>query len=326
MKRFFDFSPSIWTYFQQVDERFGTAPVNTEPATIDSYTGQPGTVRAVLWDVYGTLCGVKLGDLEKSLGSEPALEAAACATVAEFELTATLQRLYPDRTPATALRQIYVELIDVAHCRSRQMGIEYPEVVIEDIWQTIIRTCRDAGYQPRQRQPIRDRAYCWAYSFDANLQQTYLYPGAGDCLETIKNSGLIQGIISNAQFYTPIHLRRLLRRSTDRNDLELDDIFTEELVFFSYELGCSKPNPTAFERALDVLQNRGIAPHETIYVGNDMLNDIWAAQNSRMRTVLYAGDRDQTTLRTDDDRCRALRPDAIVTHMSEIAEQVLGVY
>lgn len=196
--------------------------------------------------------------------------------------------------------------------------------MIENIWQKILQNCLDVGYQPTVSEPPLDTAYRWAYFFDAVLQQNYLYSGIDSVLETLRQGGIIQGIISNAQFYTPIQLRRLLRTAWNRNDWEPEEIFAAALVLFSYELGYSKPNPGAFFKAIDILSQQGIRPEEILYLGNDMLNDVWAASGCGMRTLLFAVDETQTFLRENDERCRDLRPDGIVTEARQIIELILG--
>jgi len=54
-----------------------------------------------------------------------------------------------------------------------------------------------------------------------------------------------------------------------------------------------------------------------------MLNDVWAASNCGMRTLLFAVDETQTVLREDEERCRDLRPDGVVTEAEQVAELVL---
>ena len=66
--------------------------------------------------------------------------------------------------------------------------------------------------------------------------------------------GLRTGIVSNAQFYTPLILEALTGRS-------LDEIgFEEELCSWSYRLRRAKPSPLMFRDPLEILQAQGISP------------------------------------------------------------------
>jgi putative hydrolase of the HAD superfamily len=324
MERFFDYPASLWAYFHDVDRRFTeSGNISPKPCPVDTYGDNLGNVRAVLWDVYGTLCGVGLGDLEKSLQDLQRLQIAAQATINEFSLEPALTQLYPQQSPAQALRDRYLQLIDESHQRSLLAGVEYPEVVIENIWENILHDCCRAGYQPPCPEESIYTAYRWAYFFDVSIQKTYFYPGIMECLLALKQAGIVQGIISNAQFYTPLHLRRLFRIAQKQDNFALEDIFTDTLVFFSYELGCSKPNPKAFIQALDVLDTMGFAPRDILYIGNDMLNDIWTAAQYKLRTALFAADSTQTNLRPDAPCCAQLKPDAIVTDPASIPQLIL---
>ena len=65
MKRFFDFPLSVWSYFQDVDKRFcisSDPPI--KPVQIESYHTEFNNIRVVLWDIYGTLFFLSLGDLD----------------------------------------------------------------------------------------------------------------------------------------------------------------------------------------------------------------------------------------------------------------------
>jgi len=319
LQRFFDYPVSLWSYFRQVDKRLSkkNAP-RPVPADIKPQRGDLSGVRAVLWDVYGTLSGVSVGDLDRTLEYEDQLAQASGAVIEEFGLAPSLKQLYPDRSANIALRDRYLHLIAESHERSRGAGVAYPEVVIEQIWQWILEDCRQVGYMSGYQEPLLDTGYRVAYFFDASIQHNYLYPGIADCLTKLSHAHLVQGIISNAQFYTPIQLRRLLREELQRYTVELEDFFDESLVFFSYELGYSKPNPAAFQKANRILAQQGIKPEEIVYIGNDMLNDVWAAAQAGWQTILFAADETQTTLRKDEPNCTQVQPNAIVTKVESL--------
>ena len=64
--------------------------------------------------------------------------------------------------------------------------------------------------------------------------------------------------------------------------------------------------------------------HDAIYVGNDMLNDVWAASQAGMQTAWFAGDARSCRRREDDPRCRSLRPDVVLTSLMQLL-QCLGI-
>ena len=317
MQRFFDFPASLWSFFQETDLSFDR-PGMLEPLDTPLRSVALPGIRAVLWDIYGTLLGCALGDLEASLQDPQRQTQAAALLIERFSLQGPLRQLNGHAPLEIALRDRYLALIDQSHRQSRAAGVEYPEVIIQDIWLTIVEDCRRQGWtSPNEESPYHT-ACRWAYFFEAAFNKTYLYPGAAECLDHLHRASLVQGIISNAQFYTPIRLRHFLRRQLARDQFQLEDIFIEPLVLFSYELGFSKPNPIAFCRCLDRLKQQGIPPEQTLYVGNDMLNDIYAAQQHNLRTALFVGDRGQAKLRPDEPRCRNIEPDIIIADLDQL--------
>ena len=321
MPEYLNFPKTITDYFTTIDTRLNVTTATTPtPADIDCYGKKLPGVRAVMWDIYGTLFSVGVGDLEASLDESDRLQSAAAATLNEFHLAPALRQLTPDQPPAVTLRDLYLRGIHESHQSSRTRGIEYPEVVIENIWLTILQQCSTAGYQPPTTEPLTHTALRCAYFFDSTLQQTSLYPHAAQCLITLSRTGRRQGIVSNAQFYTPWHLRRLLQKAPPSPAPDLSSIITPNLCFFSYQLGFSKPNLQTFRRARAALQQLNITAAQTLYIGNDMLNDIWGATQVGWHTVLYAGDRNQTRLRPDDPRCTNLKSDVVITALSQLLD------
>ena len=325
MERFFDYPAPLWEYFHAVDARFDDLdPADVQPARTPAHTngltrGQTA-VRAVLWDVYGTLLNVGAGDLEQASEYTAQLTAAARVLIEEFDLMNALQTRQSDRDPAEALVERYLGLIDESHAQSRQRGIEYPEVVIEHIWQTILVECGAI----KQESALQDKALRAGYLFDRAFQKTGLYTGVAQCLATLRAAGLHQGIISNAQFYTPLHMRRHFRNATKRANAELEEYFDPALMYFSYEMGLSKPNPRAFQGAAKRLADQGVQPAEILYVGNDRLNDVYGAMQMGWKAALWAVDDTQVTWRQEDPRYAETEPDAIITDPAQLTRALVG--
>jgi putative hydrolase of the HAD superfamily len=138
-------------------------------------------------------------------------------------------------------------------------------------------------------------------------------PGWDAALGPLRNDFLL-GIISNAQFFTPLLFPALLGHPLD----ELG--FSAEMQYFSYQVGCAKPSPRLFDDALRALARQGIRPDQTVYIGNDMLNDISVPAAMGVRTVLFAGDLRSLRWRDDDPRVGAHAPDAVITNLAQLPE------
>ena len=98
--------------------------------------------------------------------------------------------------------------------------------------------------------------------------------------------------------------------------------FTTELIFLSYLFGQGKPSQELFSLAQTQLDLYGITPDSVLYLGNDMLNDIYPAHHSGFQTALFAGDARSLRRREDDPRCIGLAPDLVVTDLIQITELI----
>ena len=91
-------------------------------------------------------------------------------------------------------------------------------------------------------------------------------------------------------------------------------------MYFSYEHRRAKPGTDLYELAASELANQGISPTQVLYVGNDMLNDITAADQVGFRTALFAGDQRSLRLRSNDDRVHGVEADIVVTELPQLIE------
>ena len=124
------------------------------------------------------------------------------------------------------------------------------------------------------------------------------------------------GIISNAQFFTSYLFSWFL----DSNPEDLG--FKSDLIFYSYKSGHAKPSPFMFEAAAKILKDMDISTHSTLYIGNDMLNDIFPAKKVGFKTALFAGDDRSLRLRENHPKCQNLSADIIITDLVQILDLV----
>ncbi len=140
-----------------------------------------------------------------------------------------------------------------------------------------------------------------------------------EIIDELKSRNIPIGIVSNAQFYTPIIMNWFLSGEfSTKQDI---DFFDPELSVFSYKEMRAKPDTKLFEPVKKALKNKyRIEPGEALFVGNDMLKDVLTAKNSGFRTVLFAGDDRSLRLREGDERVKKLFPDFILNDLKQIAE------
>ena len=259
------------------------------PTGIDPSGSLIEPLECILFDVYGTLF------ISASGGAGMAQE----HTPAIAELGALLQD-YGISRPTEKLLADFYQQIEHEHQRLHQKGVDFPEVDIEGIWHRILSV-----------KPPR-RLKTFAMEFEMIVNPVYPMPHLAEMLAALQSKSILTGLISNAQFYTPYLFIWFL--NADLTDLG----FAEDLILFSYRFGHAKPSPVLFRTAADNLEKRNIAPSATLYVGNDMLNDIYAARKCGFQTALFAGDDRSLRLREDDARCRNLQPNLVITDLEQI--------
>lgn len=278
-------------------------PMTAEPVCpLRAVRKVPG-IRAVCFDVYGTL-------LISAAGGEPADSPERVPSLVAALRAVGMEVLVPEALPKV-LADLDSAIVG-EHNRCRQEGIEYPEVEIRTIWRGVLEGAVRAGILTGPVHGWCVERFCMEYEF--RIHPVCPMPGAVALLDTLRRAGLRLGLISNAQFYTHSALYAALG-----GEVWVRELFRGPLVF-SYALGEAKPGRRLFRTALTAMEGWGIGPEAVLYVGNDMLNDVWAASRVGMRTCLFAGDKRSLRLRSEDPRCAGLQPDATVCRMGEIAE------
>jgi len=246
-------------------------------------------VKAILFDVYGTLVISGSGDINSQ----------ALTRKQKRGLEGLLRRHGIDRKPENIVDSLKRTIAN-DHRILRQEGVEYPEVDIVRVWKTVLGSGDTA------------RVKAFALEYEMVVNPVYPMPGLGDLLSACRGQNRLLGIISNAQFFTPLLLERLLGKSLDQSG------FDPQLTFFSYRFGSAKPSCVMFEQAAEVFSRRGVFPASVLYVGNDMYNDILPARTVGFKSALFAGDRRSLRRRAGDARCRDLAPDAVITDLRQL--------
>ena len=254
-------------------------------------------IKAVLFDVYGTLFISGSGDISVASGmsnQRACAEALQCAGI-----TGDLEQ-------AGALGSAaLLQAIRATHERLKREGVAFPEVDIREEWRVVLEQLERQGIISGDLSDDIIERLSVEYEFRVN--PVWPMPGMAETLRQLAECGIMLGIVSNAQFFTPLMFPALAGASLETFG------FRPDLCAWSYQLREAKPSVKLFRAALAPLRERyGIAPENTLYVGNDMLNDIWTATQCGLRTALFAGDRRSLRLRKDDPRCVGLEPDLIL--------------
>ncbi len=269
-------------------------PTDTVPET-----ETPGKIRAVLFDIYGTLLISGTGDI--SLASPLQGIFGMKEILVKSGFTTSFERI--GDTISELLESGIRERHDELH------RVDYPEVEIRDIWKKVLATLWIDGLL--DDNPSGKPVDLLALRYELAVNPVWPMPGFPEIVSRLRKAGYLTGIVSNAQFYTALILEAITGKSLEQLG------FGKNLCAWSYELSRSKPSPEVFRGPLTQLSNDGIFPSEVLYVGNDMLNDVTAASDAGCRTALFAGDRRSLRLREGDERVD-VEPDMIITELSQL--------
>lgn len=280
--------------------REAAAPLEPIPTSTTPRLPAMSELRVVLWDIYGTLLISGSGDVGSA---DPRTRDSAFAAALEAV------GVEPRGLDASLLRKH----IELSHAELRRSGIDYPEVDIVEVWRDVL-----AESPARPDAPEVDFEQL-AVEFEIRANPVWPMPGLNDCLGELRRCGLVLGIISNAQFFTPLAITATTGKTLDEHG------FDPVLRYYSYEHRRAKPGRWLYEQAAAELARRGYQPHEVLYVGNDLRNDVWPAAEVGFRTALFAGDRRSLRLRQDEAESNKLpEPDAVATELTQILSIATG--
>src|SRR6202023_1314572 len=125
-------------------------------------------------------------------------------------------------------------------------GEKFPEVGSDRVWEAILKKLlqKDYKFDAGFFGSLNEFSAKVAYFFHASLQGTGCYEGAAGALRHVANSGLAQGLVANAQCFTPVQLQRGLRSQDGK--APLNDLVDPELCALSYKVGVRKPSEQLF--------------------------------------------------------------------------------
>ncbi|MAT73205.1 MAG: haloacid dehalogenase [Planctomycetaceae bacterium] len=270
-----------------------SSPLAPRPTEAQPVLPRLADIRAVVFDVYGTLLVSASGDISLATEGAPAAAAIEALTALGVAPPADGEEL------AARLRAT----IEAAHAASPS---NTPEVEIREIWRDVL---AEFNLQPSAHQIEQ-----LAVQYECRVNPVWPMPGMVDVLERIAGSGRQLGIISNAQFFTPLAMEALTGESLEQLG------FAPDLSEWSYDRREAKPGAFLYHRCAEALAARGLQPAQTLYVGNDMRNDVWPAQQVGFRTALFAGDQRSLRLRTDDPQVAGVIADAVVTELPQLLQ------
>jgi putative hydrolase of the HAD superfamily len=253
---------------------------------------------AVVFDVYGTLFISGSGDI-----SLAAAEDRSPAIVAALETAG-----YAIDAPGAPWSRVFLATLERYRGERKAGGVIFPEVRIEEVWRGFIDEARGNAWLHGQGDlelAIVDH--------ECRVNPCWPMPGLAEVLDRLARAAIPMGIVSNAQFYTPLLFPALMGR--ELADFGLDP----GLCVWSYLEREGKPSTRLYRKLAAALHQRGLEPEAVLYLGNDLRNDIRPAAETGFRTALFAGDDRSLRWREDDPDCAGTRPDHIITDLRQLA-------
>lgn len=293
---------SIENYLKNLKELF---PLSTgETSKID----KKGDIKSVIFDIYGTLVISASGDIDKvdvktqSLKQSMRQAGFNVANLNESDLDEILL--------------LFKETIKESHQTSKDFGIPFPEIEITSIWKAVF-----SKYDNARIGLDNANISVMAFVFELLSNKVFPMPNMILTLDELKKRKIPLGIVSNAQFYTPIMMNYFI--GGNYSDEEFISGFEKNLHVYSYKEKRAKPDYVLFEKLVPILKEKyNMSPGEVLFVGNDMLNDVYTASKVGFKTALFAGDKRSLRKREDKHEVRSITPDYVITDLKQLLDIV----
>jgi len=268
-------------------------PVSPVPTSLTPSGKLEKKIEVILFDVYGTLFISRSGDIGMAKKKTPQAD----------KLEKLLQQFGNKKDSQSVLNRFYAA-IENQHELLKKKGVDFPEVEIDQIWMRVLET------------DDLERVRAFAVTYELITNPVYPMPNLETMLSVCQDSNVLMGIISNAQFYTPYLFNWFL--GSPPEDLG----FHPDLILYSYEFGYAKPSTFMFQVAAERLKHMDMSVRSALYIGNDMLNDIYPAKQAGFKTALFAGDERSLRLRENDPKCKDLSVDLVITDLIQLLDYI----
>ena len=276
-------------------------------------------VRAVTWNVYGTLLAIGGGQLYLEHPQKMMMDIALDKTIQEFKMWASMTR--KPGQPAEYLRQIYSNIM-LEQQALPTGGEKFPEISSERIWESFIKKLfqKDYKFDALSLGSLNEFSRKVAYFFHASMQSAACYPGAAAAMKHVKAQGLIQGILANTQCFTLVQLERSLLK--DDSSAVAARLLDPTLLACSHELRCRLPSERLFRHILAAASSKGIHASEVLHIGSRIALDVAPARRLGMKTGLFAGDKNSLDATAEQLKDAHNRPDVLLTELTQIADVI----
>lgn len=279
----------------------GIIPTGAKPAYLKT-----NKIKAVIFDIYGTLIISASGDI---------MQSSYDAKMFEDALNKAGYRINVPVDDLMKIHSLFKEEVSTGKQQAIASGTPFPELNIVDVWTRTLQRAEDQNIISTNGAPD---VKLFTFIFELNSNQVWPMPNMKEMLDGLKAKGYPLGIVSNAQFYTPVIMNYFLNKEIKGD--EFLDGFEQDISVFSYKMLKGKPDTAVYEALVEPLKARGLKPEEVLFVGNDMLKDIYASSQVGFKTCFYAGDMRAYRLREDHPEASKVKPDFVITELNQLLE------
>ena len=292
-----------------------TAPPRVLRKAIPSIKPLPG-IKAVTWNVYGTLLRITDGDLLMLPAQQIRMQVALEKTIQEFNMWQSMTRKAgnPWEHLLTQYKDVLQEMQLTVPAKKGDVG----QVSSTKLWRKLISRLeqKDYQYDVEFYGDANEYAEKVAFFFHSCLQGVAAMDNAAQVVKAIAEAGIVQGILSDGQPFTLTQLLRAFQATTKLPPL--GRLFAAECVVLSCDVGVKKPSRTLFATAAEAFGRQGLEPAEVLYVSNRWPDDLTVAKQLGFRTALFAGDKNSVQANAEELLTSELRPDRLLTELTQI--------
>jgi FMN phosphatase YigB (HAD superfamily) len=312
-------SLSLAEYADSLDERKLIWPKVPTPMAVNanpSIRPLPG-IRAVLWDIYGTLLRISDGRFALFPVEEARLQIALDKTIHEFNMWNHMYR--KPGPPWQSIIGLYRSTIERQAMHASPAG-DMTDVDLVETWRALIMKLfeKEYTYDEGLYGDLDEFSEKVAYFFHCNLQATEARAGAVRAMSDLSSAGLTQGFLSDGQSFT---LVQTLKALSIQGDLPpLYELIRPQTLILSWAHGVKKPSKSLFAAAVQQLRALGIQAQEILHVSCRLSTDLVPARAAGMKTALLVAEKLGLEVSTDVLKSSATRPDRLLTDLSQIID------
>ena len=292
-----------------------TAPPRVPRKAIPSIKPLPG-IRAVIWNVYGTLLRITDGELLLLPTQQIRMQVALEKTIQEFNMWQSMTR--KSGAPWEHLFTQYKDLVAEMQLTVTAKKGDVGQVSSTKLWRKLISRLeqKEYAYDVDFYGDPDEYAEKVAFFFHSCLQGVAEMDHAAAVVKAVAEAGLVQGLLADGQSFTRTQLLRAFQATTKLP--QFDRLFAAGCVVLSCDVGVKKPSRTLFTTAAEAFAQQGLDPAEVLYVSSRWPDDLTVAKQTGFRTALFAGDKNSVQAPAEELLISDLRPDRLLTELTQI--------